>query len=265
LLSIFGDVTKKKELISELTEARNKAEEINKLKTQFFMYMSHELRSPFMGIIGYAQILRDELDNDEYKRMSGEILKTSSRMIDTLSNILELTKLEFDKEEIYYETLDLRDIILETQNIFKEMARAKNLEIRNKTEDEIILTTDKRLITGILNNLVNNAVKFTEKGFVEIKAEKKDGNIVLSVKDTGIGIPQEKQQIIWHEFRQVSEGVGRNYQGNGLGLTIVKKYVEMLDGEIKLQSKLGKGSVFNIIFPHKEQKIGGSNGKRKGQ
>lgn len=252
LLTSFRDITEYKKLIAELTEARDKAEEMNKLKTQFFMYMGHELRTPFVGIIGYAQILEKELENEEHKRMARHILTTSSRMIDTLSNILDLTKIEFDNEEITITDINLNEVINEVFVEFQQTAKQKDLDfILDLPDKNVLMKSDERMIFSILNNLVNNAIKFTEKGFVKISLKKSKNKIILKVSDSGIGIPKEKQDIIWHEFRQVSEGTKRRFQGSGLGLTIVKKYTEILGGEIYVKSEVNRGTTFTIELPEK--------------
>ncbi len=252
LLTSYRDITEQKRLIAELTEARDKAEEINKLKTQFFMYMGHELRTPFMGIIGYAQILEHELENEEHKKMARYILATSSRMIETLSNILDLTKIEFDKEEITIDKINVNEIVREIHTEFQQSAKQKGLDFKIELPtEEIIIESDEKMIFSIINNLVSNAIKFTEKGFVKIELKKSENKIILGVSDSGIGIPKEKQDIVWDEFRQVSEGTTRKFQGSGLGLTIVKKYTEILGGEINMVSEVNVGTTFTIKLPMK--------------
>ena len=252
LLTSYRDITEQKRLIAELTEARDKAEEINKLKTQFFMYMGHELRTPFMGIIGYAQILEHELENEEHKKMARYILATSSRMIETLSNILDLTKIEFDKEEITIDKINVNEIVREIHTEFQQSAKQKGLDFKIELPtEEIIIESDEKMIFSIINNLVSNAIKFTEKGFVKIELKKSENKIILGVSDSGIGIPKEKQDIVWDEFRQVSEGTTRKFQGSDLGLTIVKKYTEILGGEINMVSEVNAGTTFTIKLPMK--------------
>ncbi len=253
LLSTFRDITGRKKLFNELIEAKEKAEEINKLKTQFFLYMSHELRTPFMGIMGYTQILLDEIEREDHKTMLEGIMKNSQRMLDTLSNILDITKLEFDKLEKKITNVNITLIVKEISSIFKESALEKGIELRTKFEipQDFSILTDERIIVGILQNLLNNAVKFTEGGYIEVSVSlsKDKKTLLISVKDTGIGIPEDKLEIIWEEFRQVSEGSSRNYQGSGLGLAIVKKYLDLIDGKISLKSSVGKGSEFTVQIP----------------
>ncbi len=254
MLSIIRDISQRKEMIWATIEAKEKAEEMNRIKTQFFIYMSHELRTPFMGIMGYAQLLSDELKDPLLQSMTKGIINTSKRMLDTLNNILDVTKLEFDQNEMVYSDVNLGEAVLDVYNNFLVAAREKNIKLIKKIpKEEITFKTDRRIIYGILNNLVNNAVKFTDSGFVEIKLNrlnlKNNQAIRLTIKDTGVGIPIEKQKLIWEEFRQASEGTARAYQGSGLGLTIVKKYVEMLNGKITLKSEENKGSTFIVELP----------------
>ena len=255
LLSIIRDVTERREMIRATIEAKEKAEEMNRLKSQFFIYMSHELRTPFMGIMGYSQLLLDELKNEELRVMTQGILNTSRRMLNTLNNILDVTKLEFDQNEMLLEDINLGEVVLDVYDSFLQSAIEKNISLKKSIPDkEVIIKTDRRIVHGILENLVNNAIKFTEKGYVEIKLnsfeDKSEGKFArLVVNDTGIGIPKEKQKVIWEEFRQVSEGTARNYQGSGLGLTIVQKYVQMINGKIKLESDEGRGATFIVDIP----------------
>ncbi len=254
LLSIIRDISQRKEMIRATIEAKEKAEEMNRLKTQFFLYMSHELRTPFMGIMGYAQLLRDEIEDPTLKKMTVGILNTSKRMLTTLNNILDVTKLEFDESEKVYAEINLGEVILNVYDEFTQSAEEKNIKLIKKLpKEEMYVHTDKRVIYGIFNNLVDNAIKFTDQGFVEIALRKKrkgkEKKAVVEIRDSGIGIPPEKQELIWDEFRQASEGTSRAYQGSGLGLTVVKKFVEMLNGSISLNSEIGRGTTFTIEFP----------------
>ncbi|MEG8947762.1 ATP-binding protein [Rosettibacter firmus] len=250
LIGLLEDITEKKTMIKELIEAKEKAEEVNKLKSQFFAYMSHELRTPFMGLMGYADLIKETTSDTSIKEMADGILRSSKRMLETLTNILTITKLEFDQTEVNIVPINIRDILEEVYGNFLPSAETKNLKlIKSFNVDNEVINTDERILVGILYNLVNNAIKFTKEGFVEIIAEIKDECLILKVKDTGIGIPKEKLSIIFDEFRQVSEGYTREYQGTGLGLTIVKKYVDLLNGTIEVESEINKGTNFIVKIP----------------
>jgi hypothetical protein len=253
-VAIKEDITEKKKMIRELIEAKEKAEEMNRVKSIFFANMSHELRTPFVGIMGYAELLRELIDDDELREMAEGIYRTSQRMVDTLSKILDITKIESEKIEVKYTEVNIRRLLEDICNEYCAAIKSKNLYLKkdfNNLPDKIL--SDEKLISEIISNLISNAIKFTSKGGIEIKAEtrteKQMNFLALSVSDTGIGIPREKIDLIWEEFRQVSEGSSRDFQGTGLGLAISKKYTELLGGKISVESEYGAGSTFLVEIP----------------
>lgn len=253
-IEVKEDITERKKMFEELVEAKEKAEEMNKIKSLFFANMSHELRTPFVGIMGYAELLSESLEDTEQKEMAQGIVNTSKRMMDTLSKLLTLSKLEIHDIKIVKEEFNVRELIDTVHKEYLAAAAKKNLTFDKKVNyDSLIIESDSSLLKEILNNLVTNAINYTNRGSITISSEKQIINkkefLRLRVSDTGIGIPKEKQDIIWNEFRQVSEGSTRNYQGTGLGLTIVKKYTEYLGGTIRLESKEGEGSTFFLELP----------------
>ncbi len=248
------DITVKKQMIGDLISAKEKAEEMNRIKSHFFANMSHELRIPFVGLVGYANLLLEELTDPELRSMAEGILFSSKRLTETLSKILVLAKTEFSIPEVHFEQVNIVDIINEVYKLFALSAVKKNISFKkNINFESFFILTNQNLLSGILNNLVNNALKFTFNGEIEISAELKSNNnselLILKVSDTGIGIPKDRQEIIWEEFRQVSEGISREFEGTGLGLSIVKRYVQHLGGKIRLESQLGMGSTFTMEFP----------------
>ncbi len=254
LLSIIRDITDRKVMITELTNAKEKAEEMVRLKSYFFANMSHELRTPFVGILGFAEILKDTLQNADEREYAEQILKSSKRLTDTLNKILNVTRLEFDKVDLNYKEFDVCRLIKSVEGFYHNSAKLNNTKISSVLQAEsIIVKSDAKLLEDVLNNLVNNAVKFTQNGIIKLIAEKivedKKNYLVIKVEDNGIGIPEEKQSLVWQEFRQASEGMNRSFEGTGLGLTITKKYVEILGGEISLESRENVGTVFTIKLP----------------
>lgn len=254
LITIVRDITEKKKLIEDLIAAKEKAEEMNRVKSYFFANMSHELRTPFVGIKGFAEILDEMVEEPEIKSMVQGILVSSNRLIDTLNKILQLSKIEFNEIEIELNEANINEILNESYNLYIKTAGQKNLQFtKNISFNDLVIKSDERLLREILNNIINNAIKYTEKGKIELHSEIQKRNdaeyLIIKVSDTGIGIPKEKQELIWQEFRQVSEGMSRRFEGTGLGLTITKKYVELLGGKISLESELGKGSTFTIEIP----------------
>jgi CheY-like chemotaxis protein/nitrogen-specific signal transduction histidine kinase len=260
LLSIIRDITDRKVMITELTDAKEKAEEMIRLKSYFFANMSHELRTPFVGILGFAEILKDTLQNSDEREYAEQILKSSKRLTDTLNKILNVTRLEFDKVDLKYKEFDVCRLLKNVEVFYHNSAKLNNTKISSVLKNEIIMVkSDPKLVEDILNNLVNNAVKFTHDGIIKLSAEKivedKNNYLIIKVEDNGIGIPKEKQSLVWQEFRQASEGLNRSFEGTGLGLTITKKYVEMLGGEISLESEENIGTTFTIKLPVTDQEI----------
>jgi CheY-like chemotaxis protein len=219
--------------------------------------MSHELRTPMNGILGLSEVLSDpgyELNTEEMHNIAGNLRNCAKRLMETLNQILDLSKLEAEKFDTIKTAVDLNSIVLEVISLFKENAARKSLMISYEInlENDLILSNE-RLLFQILNNLVDNAIKYTTIGEVKIIVGTilHDGNefTQIIVKDTGIGIPEKKQSQIWEEFRQVSEGMERSFEGTGLGLTLTKKIVENLGGKINVISKENEGSSFIVELP----------------
>ncbi len=251
---MFIDITENKRMIQELIAAKDKAEEMSRLKSNFLANMSHELRTPLIGILGYAEIIKDESTDAEAASMAKVIFNSGNRLLETVNLILDLSRVEAGKLEIKKQVVDVVSSIDEVIESFQAAAKLKNLYLKKTCSyKEILFKSDKMILKQIINNLVNNAIKFTFNGGVNIDLSKIENNqqemIVIKVTDTGIGIPEEKQKLIWEEFRQVSEGISRNFEGSGLGLTITKRFVEKLGGTISVYSQSGAGSTFTLNFP----------------
>ncbi len=240
----------------ELLVAKEKAEESDKLKSVFLANISHELRTPLNGILGFTDVLRTELDDPEYKDMANIIHNSGNRLLDTLNSIIDLSIIESQKMEIEYTEISLFKWMAEQTALFMAAASSKNLDLIAEIEDEsTLVSSDLRLLTNLLNNLIDNAIKYTYEGGINIKASvinnKEDARLKLEVIDTGIGIEEDKVQRIFDKFRQASEGQSRKFEGAGLGLTLCQKYVEILGGEISLESRVDYGSHFTVLIPVK--------------
>lgn len=255
-IAIKDDITEKKKLIEELTEAKEKAEEMNRVKSSFFANMSHELRTPLIGILGFAEVIQDELQNDpHFVKMAKNIHLGGKRLLETLNMILNISKIESGKIDARFDKIEIVSILRDVVSLYSQLAMNKNINLEFRTDEEkIICYADEKLVGDIFNNLVNNALKFTDTGSIIVEASINQHHTVIKVTDTGIGIPPEKQELIWEEFRQSSEGLGRGFEGTGLGLTISRKYVELMGGQIYLESKEGIGSTFIIELPLVSQK-----------
>lgn len=254
MLSIFHDITERKEYEKELIAALDKAEEMNRVKSYFFANMSHELRTPFVGIMGFADLLHSSLTDPDDKELAKGILNASHRIMDTLTKILSISKLESDKYAASFTDIDITDLTKKIYNQFSAAAKNKNLRFNMTCNfDSIVIKSDENLLLDILNNLINNAIIYTKYGGVSISVDKLSNEaknfIKIEVADSGIGIPKDKHEIIFEAFRQASEGTTRDFQGTGLGLAIVKKSVELLGGRITLISDVGSGSIFSVELP----------------
>ncbi len=252
------DITERKLAEMEIINAKEKAEEMNRIKSSFFANMSHELRTPLVGILGFADIMKEMVKkNDELAEMTDFIKQAGLRLLNTLNLVLNISKLESDKTELNLKTTDIIPLIKESVKLYFAEASKKNLEYNFISDsDKVICAVDESLFVNIINNLINNALKYTDKGKITIQTEAVSGKVKISVIDTGIGISKEKQEIIWEEFRQASEGMSRKYEGTGLGLTIVKKYTELMGGKISLESNEGRGSTFTVTFDISKERIG---------
>ncbi len=249
-LAVKEDITEKKKINDELISSRDKAEEMNRLKSNFLANMSHELRTPLVGIVGFAEIIRQDVVSPEIKMMADSICKSGNRLSETLNLILDLTRFETEKKDISFQKVDLVNKTNEIITLFRETADKKGLSLISVFNPEsILIDFDERAYNSILNNLLNNAIKFSIEGSITISVSQIDHSVEIKVTDTGIGISQEDCLSIFDEFRQASEGYSRNFEGSGLGLSITKKLVEKYGGTITVESEVGKGSTFKVILP----------------
>jgi len=237
----------------ELILAKNKAEKASKARSEFLSTVSHELRTPLNAINGITHLLLE--DNPKKNQLKYlESLKFSGNYLTTFINeILEINKIDSTKVEVEYISFNLKELLFNIQSSLKELATANknyfNLEIDEAIPDNLI--GDPTKLSQIILNLINNALKFTQNGHVNVIAklyaiEEENATVYFEIVDTGIGIPEDKLQSVFESFSQGSIEVNRKYGGTGLGLTIVKKLIELLGGEIKLKSEVGKGSTFTF-------------------
>lgn len=259
IYGIYQDISKQKAEQKELKIAKEKAVESDKLKTNFLATISHELRTPLNGILGFSELLLSEDLNEEIIEMIQSIHQSGNRLLDTINSILDISILESNKLNLKIKEENILDIINEKIAKFLPLAEEKGLKLTFDFKGTLILNTDKKIFAIILNNLIDNALKYTREGSISIKISKEIINatdyLKLSVIDTGIGIAKENFEKIFKYFSQVSEGYTRTYEGTGLGLSITKHYVDILNGEISLESELEKGSEFTVKIPLNENDI----------
>ena len=254
LRTAFQDITQRKIVENELLIAKQSAEESNRLKSSFLANMSHELRTPMIGILGYSEILQNEPVDDSVKEIVKIVHKSANRLMNTLNLILDLSRIEAGKLELNISKVNVSNICRDICQLFDEAAKKKKLMLTcNTVQETLMLDTDESLLREIITNLVNNGIKYSEKGSVQVTLNTVSLHgiqyVQIKVMDTGIGIAEEDHEMIWEEFRQASEGMGRSFEGTGLGLTITKRFVEKLYGSIAVESKLGQGSTFTVMLP----------------
>ncbi len=233
-----------------IIKQRDKAEEMNRVKSGFLANMSHELRTPMVGILGFSEVIMAESKDNDIKEMASLIHSGGTRLLETLNLILDFTKVESEKTSLNYESIRINEVVKEVISNFKETIQKKRLEIISKSVNEDInAILDLRLFKQILNNLINNAIKYTNEGYIEVSTEISDNKIVLKVKDTGIGIEENKINTLFDEYREDNEEYSRHFSGMGLGLTLAKRFAELMKGTITVESVYKKGSEFTVVLP----------------
>ncbi|NOU17533.1 MAG: PAS domain S-box protein [Bacteroidales bacterium] len=254
-ISIKEDITEKKYLLNDLVTAKEKAEESNRLKTEFIHNMSHEIRTPMNGIMGYSQLLNEpNLSPEKQKQFTKIISNSSAQLLRIMDDILEISMLDAKQTKTIANKVCLNDLLLELFSIFDLKAKENKIPLYLKKglpNSKSIIFTDETKLSKILSNILENALKFTLTGFVEIGYQLHDDLIKIYVKDTGIGINPKMQETIFERFSQEDKENTRLYGGLGLGLSIAKENAELIGGKITLKSEKGKGSTFYVTIPYK--------------
>lgn len=256
ILGVTRDITERKKNQTAILKAKDQAEAANAAKSNFLANISHELRTPMNGIIGFSHLL--SLGSlSEVQIQYNEMIKTSSEhLLELINDILDFSKLEARKLKLYKKDFDLKTVIDNVIELVNAQSKKKKLSISFLMDGEIkyMITGDQLRLKQIIINLLSNAIKFTQAGSIEIRAiqesiSDKIANITISVSDTGIGIPPERLDEIFEAFSQIDDSTTKRQGGAGLGLSIVKGLVEMMNGKISVKSEIGRGSTFKVEIP----------------
>ena len=237
----------------ELLIQNERVLEANRLKSQFLANMSHELRTPMNAIIGFTELVledaRGALSTRQQENLR-RVSKNSHHLLNLINDILDLSKIEAGRMDVVPESVDLREVVDTALMTVQPLLKGKDVKVKTDLQaSERLLTTDKHKLRQVLVNLLSNAIKFTPSGSVSLEARSLDGRLELRVVDTGIGIAEKDQNIIFDEFRQIDGTSTREVGGTGLGLAITKKLVELLGGNISVESEMGMGSTFIVELP----------------
>jgi len=241
-------------LFHETDEKAMALEQANQLISEFLASVSHELRTPMHSILQFSEILLSEAPgklNPEQKRQVGVVQRSGKNLLGLLNDILDLSKVEAGKMEAVIEEFAPAQILREATDSIRPLCEQKKLTLRLKLGENLpeAFRSDRSILSRVLTNLLGNAVKFTEKGEVEVWARMRTNTLVISVRDTGIGIPPAKQKEIFEPFHQLENSETRRHGGTGLGLAISQKMLTIINGEIDVESEPGKGSKFTIQMP----------------
>jgi len=235
-------------------ELRNReVERANRLKSEFLASMSHELRTPLHTVIGFSELLAEEIEgplNEKQKRFINHIHKDSLHLLELINDVLDLSKIEAGRLELHPETFDVAAAIEEVLSTIRPQGLAKSIAIETDFSEPLALHADRLRFKQVLYNLLSNAVKFTpEGGSISVMAAQRDGFLEVSVSDSGIGIPRHEHESVFDKFYQASATTKGVREGTGLGLAITKRLVEEHGGRISVESEPGKGSRFTFTIP----------------
>jgi PAS domain S-box-containing protein len=252
-VAVKEDITERKKMVEDLVAAKEKAEESDRLKSSFLANMSHEIRTPMSGILGFAGLLKETgLSGQTQQKYIDIIQKSGNRMLDTVNDLIDIARIETGQVSLNMSDIDLRSHVENIFMFFIPQAEEKNIQftlVYSVPPEIKTVRTDRNKFNSILTNLVKNAIRFTERGEIEVGCLKQQNYIEFYIRDTGAGIPEDKMEKIFNRFEHADIEDVKVHQGSGLGLPISKAYVEMIGGQIWLESKEGEGSIFYFSIP----------------
>lgn len=253
----IADISQQKKIEEELIIAKEIAEEASKTKSEFLANMSHEIRTPLNSILGFSDLIKSQAKEENISEYANIIYSSGKNFLFILNNILELSKIEYGNLSITYEPITMQSIVDEIKQMFTHTAFEKKLQFEVNVDEDLNIQfyLDNLRLRQILFNIIGNAFKFTHTGSVIVsiykkinKADKALIDLIFEIKDTGIGISESHKELIFKDFKQIDCDIQKKYGGIGLGLSISKRLIELMNGEISFESELAKGSTFSIIL-----------------
>lgn len=250
LVAVVRDFRERKKYEEELIAAKRKAEENDRLKSAFLANISHEIRTPMNGILGFAELLKQSDLTGEQMENYIQIIETCGfRMLNIINDLMDISKIESGIMTVTLNDLKINEVFDYIYDLFKPEADKKGIRLIKNTDIPIVICTDKEKLIAVLTNLLKNAIKFCHAGSIEFGYTTQEQSIQFFVKDTGIGISKEKIEHVFERFIRGDHEMSPKYEGTGLGLSIAKGYVDMLGGEIWVDSELERGSKFYFTLP----------------
>ena len=254
IASLGENITEKQVIFDNLKEAKEKAEESNRLKSVFLQNISHEIRTPMNSIIGFISLLKESPVDEETRDEFYEIIDLSGkRLIATVNDLIDISQIETQQIKVKKSDVSISVILANQLNLATPLAAKKNIKVTCTSKylsAQTVLNTDRNLLDSIFINLIANAIKFTKSGTIEIGSRDEHADIVFFIKDTGIGIPKNRIDAIYDRFVQANSGLNRSHEGSGLGLSIAKAYAQLLGGDLWVESEEGIGSTFFFNIPN---------------
>jgi len=253
-MSAFVTALDRRQLIVQLEDSNAQLVEANKHKSVFLASMSHELRTPLNAILGFSELLMDSgketFTPETRHRFLEQIHSSGKHLLGLINDILDLSKIEAGQMDLRLQVVNIAEIVEQVRNTVEPLAIQKNITLKGENVDAGTIVADAGKVKQMLLNLVSNAIKFTpDNGMITIQARRLDDAVELSVIDTGIGIAKEDFGRVFREFQQLDSGVGRQQPGTGLGLTLTRRFANLHGGDVRMDSELGRGSVFTITLP----------------